>query len=175
MNRSETDGPRKNDRYMELYYQYYPLIFNMVYSKIHNEADAGDICQEIFLILYNRLGEVLNPRAWLIGVMKNVLLEYYRKIKDPHIDIDTLFDGPVYINGFRDARLLITEAIEKAELTEHERLILDYVALADYSYSNVGRILGMTKRQVGYSYQAVVKKISDYLKGRGIQDMRDML
>jgi RNA polymerase sigma factor (sigma-70 family) len=170
-------NPEKRERFTEIYHEYYPVVFNTVFSKIENETDASDICQEIFLIFFNKFDEVENPRAWLFGVMKNVVLRFYRDQKNSGLDIDAVFDDSamIYVNGFRDTRLMITEAMESVNLDEKERQVLDYVALSNYSYSNVGKIIGMTKRQVGYAYQNAVRKITDYLKTKGIQDLGDLL
>ena len=167
----------KREDYTEIYSQYYPYVFNTVFSKIGNEHDANDICQEIFIIFFEKYEQVDNPRKWLFGVMRNVLFRYYEKKSKVDVDIDTVFDDVslTYVNGFRDTRIIIEEAIENIDLSEQERLILEYIAFNNYSYTNVGKIMGLSKRQVGYKYLGIVTKVTDYLKKKGITDIEELL
>jgi DNA-directed RNA polymerase specialized sigma24 family protein len=40
----------REERFTGIYAEYYPLVYNAVYSKIGKRHDADDICQEVFLI-----------------------------------------------------------------------------------------------------------------------------
>jgi RNA polymerase sigma-70 factor (ECF subfamily) len=167
----------KREEFSKIYSEYFPLLLNTVYTKVGNYQDAHDICQEIFIIFYNKFHEVENPRYWLFGTMKNVVYQHYRKKSKPEADIDEIFQDVslTFVNGFRDTRLIIEEAIENVDLTEEERLLLDYIAFNNYSYTNVGKIMGLTKRQVGYKYLGVARKILAYLEQKGIRNIEDLL
>ena len=174
----EKKGQKKNlPEYIRIYTEYYPLIFNAAYAKTHNEHDAGDICQEVFLIFFEKFDEIENKKSWLFGTLRNVLLRHYERSSKAPADIDQLGESAdiAYHNGSRNTRILIREAIESAGLTEEEQLLIDYITIAEYSYRNVGKILGMTKRQVGYKYATAVKKIIAYLQTRGINNIEDLL
>ena len=168
---------KKREKFTEIYSDYFPVIFSSVYTKVGNYEDAMDIAQEVFVIFYNKFDEVENPRRWLYGTLRNVVLQYYKKKPDPTVNIDTIFDdiGLTFVNGFRDNRIIIEEAIENVELIEEERLILDYVAFHTFSYREVGEIMGYSKDQISYKYTNIVKKIKNYLQTRGIRDIEDLL
>lgn len=169
----------KREKYTEIYDKYYPLIFNTVFSKVGNKFDTNDICQEIFIIFYEKFEDVENYRKWLFGTLRNVILRYYEKKskKESDADIDLTFDdvGLTYVNGYKDTRIIIQDAIDNINITEEEKLMLDYIAFNNYSYSNVGKIMGLSKRQVGYTYLAVVKRILLYLRENGITNIEDLL
>ncbi len=167
----------KREKFSEVYSEYYPLVFNAVYTKVGNRDDTDDICQEVFLIFYEKFNEIENARKWLFGTLRNVIFRYYERKSRSDIDIDKMFEdvGLTFVNGFRDARIIISEAIDNIEMSDEERIILDYIAFYNYSYSNVGRIMGLSKRQIGYKYLAVVKSILEYLRSQGIQDIEDLL
>ncbi len=178
MNSRKKDSlAKKNEEYVAVYSEYYPLIFNTVYSKVGDENDAGDVCQEIFLILYEKFYEVENYRKWLFGTLRNVVMRYYEKKSKVELNIDDIFQdiSLTFVNGMKDVRIIINNAIENINLNNEERLLLDYIAYNSYSYSNVGEIMGLSKKQVFLRYSKVVKKVLTRLKELGIQDIEDLL
>ncbi|MCP4133911.1 MAG: sigma-70 family RNA polymerase sigma factor [bacterium] len=173
----KTRNKTKREEFSQLYSQYYPLVFNTVYSKTGNRDDAYDISQEIFIIYYEKFEKIGDNRKWLFGVLRNVVLRHYSQKSNTTVDIDSIFEDVslTFVNGFRDTRIIIEEAIENIEISEEDRTILEYIAYNNYSYTHVGSILGMTKRQVGYRYLAIVKKILEVLREKGIQNIEDLL
>ncbi len=168
---------KKREEFSKAYIEYYPLLFNTVFTKVGSKENADDICQEVFLIFYEKFDEVENIRKWLFGTLRYAVLRYYEKNPGQDVDIDKIFDDVslTYVNGFKDTRIIISEAIENVNLTEEERLILEYIAFNNYSYTNTGKIMGMTKRQIGYRYLDIVERIIEYLNEKGIEQIEDLL
>ncbi|MFC1670497.1 RNA polymerase sigma factor [Spirochaetota bacterium] len=166
----------KRKEFTDIYNQYYTMVFNAVYTKVSDADDTNDICQEIFIILYNKFEEIMEPRKWLFGTIRNVVKRYYGK-KHPDRNIDDVFDdiSLTFVNGFRDSRILIEEAIENIDLSNDEETILNLIAFHNYQYSKVAKVLGFTRRKVEYDYQLVVKRIISYLKSKGIKKLEDLL
>ncbi len=167
----------KREIFAENYNKYYLLLVNIAASKINSRDDAHDIAQEIFMLYMEKLTEVDNPRAWLLGVLKNRILKYYRdkmqKIKDSEEFTDDL--NMKFVNGFQDTRLVIKDAIKNTKMNEEERLIFDYVSYYNYSYNKTAEMLGITKRKVGYYYQRSLQKIIAHLKEKGINNIEELL
>jgi len=158
------------------YMDYYPAVYSSVLSRIQRREDADDICQEIFIIFFDKFKTIENKRTWLYGTMKNVLYNYYRKKNMNVASVDDFDDvGLTFTNGFRDTRILIAEAMEKVECTEDERIILEMVATYNYTYTHVAEALGLSRRQVEYRYAQVVKRIQDYFGRKGIKDIAQLL
>ncbi|HOS40831.1 MAG TPA: sigma factor, partial [Spirochaetota bacterium] len=113
----------KNREFAEAYNDLYPVVFGAVYSKVGNPEDAQDICQELFVKLYEKLETIENRRKWLYGALRLEVMAYYRKKKPDGVDIDEVFAdvGLTFVNGFRDARIVISGAIEHDENFEDER------------------------------------------------------
>ncbi|MDY6934431.1 MAG: sigma factor [Spirochaetota bacterium] len=65
----------KRNKLTEIYSEYYPVVFSAIYTKVGNREDANDICQEIFIRLYESLENVDNIRRWLFSAPKLVVLE----------------------------------------------------------------------------------------------------
>jgi RNA polymerase sigma factor (sigma-70 family) len=167
---------KKAEQFSSAYLEHYPVIYGSVLARIGNREDADDICQEIFMIFYDKFETIENARTWLFGTMKNILMNHYRK-KNKTVNIDDDFDaiGHTFTNGARDTRILLQEAMENVECTEEDRVILDLVATFDFTYARVAEMLGRTRRQVEYRYGTIVKRILDYLEHRGIKDIAELL
>ena len=167
----------KKEEFSKAYMEYFPLVFNAVYTKVSDKDIAGDLSQEVFLLLYQKFDGVETIRKWLLGTLRYVVMQYYEKNSREVADIDSVA-GDVsltFVNGLRESRLVISEAIENIDMTGEERLIFDYIAVNNYSQNNVGRIMGLSRRQVGYKYRGIVKRILDYLKHKGIDNIGDLL
>lgn len=161
-----------------IYSDFYPVIYNSIYLKIGNADTAGDLAQEVFTRLLEKIDEVENARTWLHGAMKLVVFEYYRR-KNANIDIDEVFDdvNMRYVNGFRETRIIIQDALEAPANygDEKEKIIFDLVALKDYTFKETAEQIGLSERQVRYRYNAVSKNIINYLHKRGIKGLEELL
>ena len=170
----------KVNRLTEIYSNYFPVVFNAVYTKVGNREDTRDICQEVFLRLFEKLDSVENVRRWLFTALKLVVLEYFRKKKKNHnLNIDDVFQDVslTFINGFRDTRIIIEEAINNSETirNEKERLIFELIAVNNFTYEHAAKQTGLSRRQVVYGYNRIVERILDYLKNKGISNIEELL
>ncbi|OHD63495.1 MAG: hypothetical protein A2176_11335 [Spirochaetes bacterium RBG_13_51_14] len=164
------------DEFTQAYMEYYSQVFSSILTKVGNAEDARDLCQEVFLIFFDKFEKIENKRAWLYGTLRNVVYRHYAK-KDPGVDIDEVFNdvGLTFTNGFRDTRIIISEALEQIECGEDERTMLDLIATHNFTYGNAAGVLGLTRRQVEYKYGQLVKRILEYLNSKGIKDIAELL
>ncbi|MBN1498447.1 MAG: sigma-70 family RNA polymerase sigma factor [Spirochaetes bacterium] len=169
----------KNRDFAETYSDLYPLVFSTIYSKVGSLDDAEDICQELFIKLYDKLDEVENRRKWLYGALKLEVMAYYRKRKAGTVDIDEIFDDAAlaFVNGFRDTRIMISEAIEELDTISEpgDRVLFDLIAVRNFSYEEAGSQVGLSKRQVRYRYGLIVDRLVDYFKKKGINSLEELL
>jgi RNA polymerase sigma-70 factor, ECF subfamily len=165
------------DKFTEIFDQYYHIVFNAVYPKVGNVNDTEDICQEVFIALYRKLDEIEHIKKWLFGTLRNIVYNYYRNKKPDKINIEDVFQDVslTFVNGFRDARIIISTAIEEEIKNEEERQVVELIAFNNYSYAYVAKLLGVTKRMVQYRYTQLVKRILENLKNRGIKNIEDLL
>jgi len=167
------------DAFTEAHADYYPLVFSTVYTKVGNVDDAREICQEVFIKLYEKMDEVENPRKWLYGALRLAVFDYYRKKRGGEVNIDEIMDsvGMTFVNGFRDSRIIIKEVLNDTGLfaDELDGAVFELVAYSNYSYSETGKELGLTKRQVEYRYVKLTERILDEFKKRGIKHIEDLL
>ncbi len=169
----------RNRDFAESYNELYPVVFSTVYRKVGNINDAEDICQELFIRLYQKMDEVENRRKWLYGALNLEVMAYYRKKKPGDVDIDEVFDdaGLSFVNGFRDTRIMIKDAIEDMDnfRDETDRTLFDLVAVNNFTYEEAGAQLGLNRRQVRYRYGLIVERLCDYFRKKGINSLEELL
>jgi len=167
---------RKFNREYELYFS---IIFSSVYRKTGNYHESEDICQEIFLSLFDNIESVSNTRAWLYGVMRNMISDYYRRKGKTQDEIELMVEesSAVYVNGFRDTRIIIEDILNSAETftDERERIVFDLVAVKGFSVVEASNHLGITYRQGRYGFERASAGIADALKKRGINSIGELL
>jgi RNA polymerase sigma-70 factor, ECF subfamily len=171
---------KTRDHFIDIYSDYFPLIYGLVYAKIADRDEAKDVCQEIFIRLYERLNSIDDVRKWLYGTMKNVIFEFYKKkTRNDSVNIDDILSdaGIGYVNGFRDTRLVINDALENMENFRNpkEKIIFDLIAINMFTYTEAAEHMGMTPRQVQYAYGLIVDRILNYLSKKGIKAIEDLL
>ncbi len=171
---------RNKSKFIEVYSDYYSVIFGSVCSRISSIDDAEDITQEIFLRFYRKIDEVENPRKWLFGKMKMVLFEHYRSRKDDVMDIDELMNDVslTFVNGMRDLRILINGVLEDSDVynnDEKNRIIFDLVAIQKYTLEEAAREVGMSRDQVKYRYSLINRSILQTLKKRGVTNLEEII
>ena len=175
-------GQADMKKFRDDYSDYYPLVFSVLYSKLNSREDAEDICQEVFVRYYHNMEKVENARKWLMAALRFEITNYYNKKatrKSDNENIDDLFNdlNLAFENGFRDARIIIQEALENMENynDEQEKVLFDLIAVHNFTYQMAAKQLGMTRWQAEYKYGQVEKRILQYLKNKGIKDMGDLI
>lgn len=172
--------PDKNTRmFTDLYNEYYTIVFSVAYSKMKNVDTAQDLTQEVFTRFFLKLNEIDNHRRWLLSALKYVILEHYKKNTANDLDIEELYEdiNLSFVNGFRDSRIIIEEALDNIDNfgDEKGKVIFDLVTVYRYTYKEVGAQLGITERQVRYKYTQIVSTLFDYFKSKGIKGLEDLL
>ena len=167
---------RKDRKYSELFSSYYPLVYNTVCLKVNDRDDAEDITQNVFVKFYHKMDDIVDPRKWIFGTMHHEVLNYYRNFNNTNIDINNIFEDAAvhFVNGFRDTRLIIEEAIDGIKVAK-DRIIFDLIAIQNYTYRETATLTGTTFRHVRYRYGLVVSEVISFLNARGIKNIEDLL
>jgi len=169
---------KKNFKFSEVYSNYYSIVHGSIYSKIGDTDIADDLAQEVFISFLKNMDKIENTRAWLFKALRNEVYDYYRRKKNlkPEEALAESEDdiSLTFVNGFRDTRVIIQEAIEDIK-NEKDRIIFDLIAVQYFTYEEVSELLGFSKRQIRYRYGQIVKNIQDYLAKKGIKNIEDLL
>ncbi|MBN2159688.1 MAG: sigma-70 family RNA polymerase sigma factor [Spirochaetes bacterium] len=169
----------KKREFAEAYNELYPVVFSTVCRKVGIIEDAEDICQELFIKLYNKMEEIENKRKWLYGALKLEVMAYFRKKKPGALDIEDIFNdaGLAFVNGFRETRIIINDAIKDMDnfKDETDRVLFDLVGVKSFTYEEASAQLGLSKWQVRYRYGLIVERLCDYFRKKGINSLEDLL
>jgi len=165
--------------FTEVYNEHYAAVFGAAYARLHDVDAAKDICQEVFIRFYSKMGETDHYRQWLFSALRYVVLEYLRKHRPNEENIADLDDSIThsFVNGFRDSRIIIEDALNDITLfgDEKSKTLYDLVAVYHYTYKEAGEQIGLSERQAKYKYQQTVQKLVNHLKSKGIRGLEDLL
>ncbi|MFC1670666.1 RNA polymerase sigma factor [Spirochaetota bacterium] len=168
--------------FREAYSNYYPIVFSSLFSKTGSREDAEDICQEVFIRFLDKFNEIEDKRSWLFTAMRFEISNYYKKKGSKKIDADNIDDvfndsSLKYENGFRDARIILNDAIEDENnfKNEKEKVLFDLIAVYSFSYKEAAKYLNLTKSKVEYKYKQIEKRIIDFLKSKDIKEIDDLI
>lgn len=165
--------------YTQAYSDYFPIAYAVIYGKVRDADTANDLCQELFTRFYEKFDTIDNHRRWIYSAIRFILLEHYRSKNADSIEIESLVSDVrmSFVNGFRDSRIMIEEALDSLENfgEERNRTIFDLIALYNYTYEETADHLGISKRQVRYQYGLVVNRLMDYFRKAGIHGLEDLL
>ncbi len=171
---------KKEKQFREAYANYYPIVYNAIYSRIRNVADSEDVCHDLFITFYDKIETIEEPRRWLLASVKYKILEFYKsKKKNDVVDVEALENDMnlAFENGARDMRIIINETIDNPATygSEKEKIIFDLIARNEYTIEEAGQLLGLTRRQAKYIYGKASHNILQALQEKGIRDIEDML
>lgn len=162
-----------------VYSDYFAIIYSVIFSKINNADETADICQEVFLRLYERFEEVEQPRKWLYGAVRLVLIEHYRKKQGNDVNVEDLLNDVSmgYVNGFRDTRIIIGQALDDMNNYEDEtdRIVFELIAIYNFTHKEAAVQTGLTLHKIRYKYQKVSERLLQYFKEKGIKGLEDLL
>lgn len=179
MNLRQTLSEARTLHFIENYDSFYTIIFSSIYSKVNNYHDAEDICQEVFFRFYNKIDEVENPRKWLFGCLRIVVLDYYKEKKGKELDIDKLSDNisMSYVNGFRDARMMIKQAIDEIcdERGDSDASLFELIAVHNFTFVQASKHLNLNYKQARYRYKIFTEKVLEKLMEKGVKNIEDLL
>jgi RNA polymerase sigma-70 factor (ECF subfamily) len=157
--------------------QYERLVYVMVSRLVREPEDVEDICQEVFIKVYNslfRFGFQSKLSTWIariayftginyIKYKKEILIEFPEDMEHYHFTNDT----PELLLTKKDAAKYIEQLV--LQLPEKYRTVITLFHLNEFSYEEIGEITGMPEGTIkNYLFRArklLKEKIEKYLKG----------
>jgi RNA polymerase sigma-70 factor (ECF subfamily) len=145
-----------------------------------NADTATDITQEAFLRLWKQQGageEILNPRAWLLRVARNLAEDYAKSAfrrNGTH--------PPQTMNGVQAHDLMPLERLEREEtfaqvrevlqeLPEADREILTLRYALEYNTGQIAELLGKNATAIHMRLSRARQRLADRLKSRGVDNV----
>lgn len=146
------------EKFKNIYEEESDAIFRFCLVRVSDRDQALDITQDAFMRLWNNLLEgkdIVNCRAFLFTVTRNLIIDWYRKKKN--ISLDNILDGE---NEQFD--LIDNNTINNIELKSEGKYVLDKISelpetyqtpvylrfVEDLSPQEIGQILNLTSNAV---------------------------
>ena len=111
------DGIRRASEahFNELYSRYFQRIYNFVYGRIRNHADAEEIVQETFMVVFSSIENYRGKSSllsWIYGIAKNTANNSLRTSKNQSRHLqemrpDQLRPSPSLVSGTPEERLTV--------------------------------------------------------------------
>ncbi len=147
--------------YLKIIYDYYGhTIYSYSLSIIKCENLAKDICQDVFIKIWNNSSKYKsksNHKNWMMTITKNTAIDYLRKYKREEIVEEfNIIDDEDMMEDINQ-KILIKEALNL--LNDEEREIVILHAISDLTFKNIGEILNKPIGTVTWRYREAIKKL----------------
>lgn len=159
----------------DLFQRYAHLISALALKYLQEPAEAEDAVMEVFELLVRdlRTHEVLNFKAWLYSVTKNLCLKKLRArhimrqkedrgIKSDNLVMEIPDEADLELEIKRDQQLEhLQEAL--AKLPDQQKVCVELFYLQDKSYKEVADLTGFTLNQVKSFIQNGKRRLKGFL------------
>ena len=155
----------------QLYQQHYQQIFKFCYRFVDDWEKAGDLTQDTFLKLYQRMKEgnktIDNSKAWLYKVAGNTCLNELSKNKrraeiSSELDLESMeTNNPETLLLEQEKKALLRKFIHQLK-PEHQMLLLMYQD--GLTYQEMAEATGIPLNSIGKTLWRSIEKISNAIK-----------
>jgi RNA polymerase sigma-70 factor (ECF subfamily) len=154
----------------QLYEQYVDRIYNYIYYRTGNHADAEDLTARVFFRAMQHIERFEDQgvpfSAWLYRIAHNLVANWHRdNSRRTLISLEDLInwrfpqDGPEQLTVSTDDQAALLDAIQRLPADRQDLLILKYVE--QLSNAEIGEILGRSEGAVKSLYHRTLLTLRD--------------
>lgn len=140
-----------------------------------NPDEVDDVVSETYLVLCNtvrRNVKIKNPKAWLYGIVNNVIKTKYREIKTQRerqlvfseLTVDLSYNIDYLDAMISDDDIEIMRSEIESELDDKERELLDYVYEKHLTSKQIAEIRNSTETAIKQRRFRLIRKIKEMAK-----------
>lgn len=147
-----------------LYRQFFPSAMRLAMSMLHDENEARDAAQEVFVRMWESEGAIDNPAGFVMRSVRNTCISRIR-----HLDIRDKVHQRIMLEAPPDDCDIeqmnqATRAAMDRLLTNRERQMVEKVYSEGLSYKEAAVSLGVTVSAVNKNLVAAMKKLRNHFK-----------
>lgn len=140
----------------QIYQDFFSDLMRIAYRVTYDMEAAEDVCQEAYIRLFDRLDKFptrQDARYWLIRVVKNLSLNYYKKRKNEMKAVNRVKKQPVPQMKTGEELLLAAESEEEVrraldQIPEKFRQVLVLKEYSGMNYREIGKVMGISEGNV---------------------------
>lgn len=143
-----------------IYTEYISFIYRITYDVLMNKTIAEDVTSEFFIKLWNNSDKYKTGnghKMWLARIARNMAIDYLRKYKKEFLSDET------YDVSYDDTENTVLDNIALQEtlscLKEKERQIVNMKIVANLTFKEISKILGLPMGTVTWRYQNAINKL----------------
>ena len=161
------------DAFETLYEHFFPRVYNFIYTRVKNSADADDITSITFVKMNENL-ERYNPAqaafsTWLFRIATNSIIDHTRRVENnQETEWEEFFDPAAPEYQEPEAQALEKEghrelfaALDK--LNERERRIIELRYWGEQDTRTIAEILSMSESNVRVTLHRALGKLKNIL------------
>lgn len=142
----------------ELYEYFFPRVYNFIYARLKNSADADDVTSTTFMKMNENLECYDSSKAafstWLFRIATNALIDHTRRRdKSEETEWEEFFDPAAPEYQEPEAQTLAQESNNElltalGKLNDRERRIIELKFWGDLDTRSIAAVLSMTESNV---------------------------
>jgi RNA polymerase sigma-70 factor (ECF subfamily) len=135
--------------FKEVFEAHAPYVWRTLRRLGVHDADANDMCQEVFVVVHRRLSEFDGTSAvktWVYGITIRVASQYRRRARHRHEELVAELPEPAGAPA-QEGELRQRETLRRldrvlAQLDEHKRTVFVLYELEELTMNEVAQVLG---------------------------------
>lgn len=151
-----------------LYDKYKSLVYGYLYKRVNKRTEVDEIFQDVFLKLHysrSRYKSELPFEPWLFAVLRNSLIDYYRKKKKEYhnVPLDGLEMTPSALQ-FEDNHNLDGLLPKDADLSKSQRQAIELRYGKDFSFEEIAHRLETSSSNARQLVSRALKRLRKFIK-----------
>jgi RNA polymerase sigma factor (sigma-70 family) len=149
--------------------RYGPLVYTIPRRLGLSAADADDVFQNVFTIVFRRLGSLRSHQslaAWLITIARRECIHHFKRTPDHDDLLEELADTESRLSDYierREQQLLVHRALGELDPPGQALLSALFLEVPTPSYAAIARRLGMAVGSIGPARARSLKKLAAVL------------
>ena len=155
-----------------LYDKYKSRVYGYLYKRVNERTEVDEIFQDVFLRLHysrSRYKSEFPFEPWLFTVLRNSLIDYYRKRRKEYHDVplDSLETLPLALQ-VEDKHNLDRLLPKTADLTKNQRQAIELRYGEDFSFEEIAHRLETTSPNARQLVSRALKRLRKFIKPEDI-------
>ena len=161
------------DAFEELYEYFFPRVYNFIFARLKNSADADDVVSVTFIKMNENL-ESYNPdkaafSTWLFKIANNALIDYVRRVdRNNETEWNEFFEPAAPENENPEVVLAMNETCRELllaldKLNDRERRIVELKFWSDLDTRSIADVLSMSEGNVRVTLHRTLGKLKNIL------------